>query len=279
MFEIYGQGIFKNQIVRQAPGISWSFFLSIFPFILFLLSIIPILPHYEEVQHYIFDVLLENALPGNLNDFKKYIINSIMPTTNRIGFFTVLLVLIFASNGTYTLIRGFNENLDTKRGFVKEFSIALGITVAFVTIISASILGIYYAEVVFKYFRPIESDSWLMQNLTEAIGYIYFPIFYCFLLTLFYWAGCMKMRYFKEAIPGAIFTTILFTISTYIFINYVPYFAHQNILYGSIGSIMLMMIWVNVNVVLILLGNELNIAIKNQILENKNNINGNNHVI
>ena len=62
--------------------------------------------------------------------------------------------------------------------------------------------------------------------------------------------------------PGAVFTTVLFVILTYIFAIYVKDFARYNVIYGSIGSIILVMIWVNINIILILLGNELNIAIK-----------------
>ena len=62
--------------------------------------------------------------------------------------------------------------------------------------------------------------------------------------------------------PGAILTTSLFILLTYFFAIYVKNFARYNVLYGSIGSIILVMVWVNINVILMLLGNELNIAIK-----------------
>ena len=62
--------------------------------------------------------------------------------------------------------------------------------------------------------------------------------------------------------PGAALTTVLFILLTYIFAIYVRDFARYNVLYGSIGTIILVMVWVNLNIILILLGNELNIAIK-----------------
>jgi membrane protein len=72
----------------------------------------------------------------------------------------------------------------------------------------------------------------------------------------------LKITTWKQAIPGAVFTTTLFVLLTYIFAVYVKDFARYNVLYGSIGSIILIMVWVNINIILILLGNELNIAIK-----------------
>ena len=56
LLEIYVGGLFKNQIIKQAASISWNFFFSLFPFILFLLSILPYFPHYNEVYDYIFNV-------------------------------------------------------------------------------------------------------------------------------------------------------------------------------------------------------------------------------
>jgi hypothetical protein len=53
MFDIYVRGVFKNRLIAKASAISWSFFLSLFPFLLFLLSILPYLPHYDKLQFYI----------------------------------------------------------------------------------------------------------------------------------------------------------------------------------------------------------------------------------
>ncbi|MGL6128876.1 YihY/virulence factor BrkB family protein, partial [Chryseobacterium artocarpi] len=84
---------------------------------------------------------------------------------------------------------------------------------------------------------------------------------------LFYWLGTVKIIRFRQAIPGAILTTILFVVTTYIFAIYVKDIARYNVLYGSIGSMILLMVWVNVNVYLLLFGNELNMAIRKLRIE------------
>jgi len=150
---------------------------------------------------------------------------------------------------------------------VKEYLLAMLVTLAFLTLVFLSIFGIYYSEVVLKLFTPSYDISWFTKNLTKIIGFISFPVFYLILLTLFYWIGCIKITRIREAFPGAVLTTILFVLLTYFFAIYVAKFAKYNVLYGSIGSIILVMVWVNVNVFLILLGNELNLAIKKLKLE------------
>lgn len=273
LLQIYVGGLFKNQVISQAASISWTFFFSLFPFILFLLSILPYFPHYNEVYDYIFNELLPRVLPNNVQaDITLYIESSIMPKITELSKWTIFLVLFFATNGTYSMINGFNKNTDTHRGIVKEYILAFFITLAFTSGIILSILGIYYSEVVFKLLMPEYQENWLTSNLTSIIRYISFPLFYGVALSLFYWAGTIKMTKFTQVIPGTILTTILFVLTTYIFAVYVGKFATYNMLYGSIGSVILLMIWVEVNVVLILFGNELNLVIKRIHMDNQNKI-------
>ena len=231
LLEIYVGGLFKNQIIKQAASISWNFFFSLFPFILFLLSILPYFPHYNEVYDYIFNVFLPRILPDNIQeDVTIYIEDTITPKIMEISKWTILLVLFFATNGTYSMINGFNENTDDQRGFVKEYIMAFFITLAFTSAIILTILGIYYGELVLGLIMPEYRDNWLAHNLTSIISYISFPIFYAGVLSLFYWVGTVRMTKFIQVIPGTILTTILFMITTYIFAIYVGKFARYNML-------------------------------------------------
>ncbi|PWN69350.1 YihY/virulence factor BrkB family protein [Chryseobacterium phosphatilyticum] len=268
MFQIYISGIFKGKIGRKAAAISWSFTISLFPFILFLLSVLPYMPHYDKLQFYIFEVLMHNVFPSNMeSDVRDYIERSIIPNMKGISNLTIVLALIFATNGTFSLINGFNENSDEKLSDVKEFILSFFITIGFITIVFLALFGVYYVEVVMKLFAPAYDIPWLVDNLSSIIGFVSFPLFYFILLTLFYWLGTVKIARFRQAIPGSILTTILFVLTTYIFAIYVKDIARYNVLYGSIGSMILLMVWVNVNVYLLLFGNELNMAIRKLRIE------------
>lgn len=268
MFQIYISGIFKDKIGRKAAAISWSFTISLFPFILFLLSVLPYMPHYDKLQFYIFDVLMHNVFPSNMEgDVRGYIETNIIPNMKGISNLTIVLALIFATNGTFSLINGFNENTEEKLSDVKEFILSFFITIGFITIVFLALFGVYYVEVVMKLFTPAYDITWLVDNLSSIIGFVSFPLFYFILLTLFYWLGTVKITRFRQAIPGAVLTTVLFLATTYIFAIYVKDIARYNVLYGSIGSMILLMVWVNVNVYLLLFGNELNMAIRKLRIE------------
>ena len=268
MFKIYISGIFENKIGQKASSISWSFTMSLFPFVLFLLSIMPYLPHYDKLQFYIFEVLMHNIFPSSIEtDVRGYIENSIIPNMKSISNFSIVIALVFATNGTFSLINGFNENSEEKLSDVKEFILSFFITIGFITIVFLTLFGVYYVEVVMKLFTPQYDISWLVDNLSKIIGFVSFPVFYFVLLAMFYWLGTVKLTKFKQAVPGAILTTILFVITTYFFAIYVKDFARYNVLYGSIGSMILLMVWVNVNVFLMLCGSELNLAIRKLRIE------------
>ncbi|WP_245141342.1 YihY/virulence factor BrkB family protein [Chryseobacterium daecheongense] len=268
MFQIYISGIFKGQIGRKAAAISWSFTISLFPFLLFLLSILPYMPHYDKLQFYIFEVLIHNVFPSNMEtDVRDYIEKSIVPNMKGISNLTIILALVFATNGTFSLINGFNENTDEKLSDVKEFILSFFITIGFISIVFLALFGVYYVEVVMKLFTPAYDISWLVNNLSKIIGFVSFPVFYFILLALFYWLGTVRITRFRQAVPGAILTTVLFVLTTYIFTIYVKDIATYNVLYGSIGSMILLMVWVNVNVYLLLFGSELNMAIRKLRIE------------
>lgn len=268
MFQIYISGIFKGNIGRKAAAISWSFTISLFPFLLFLLSVLPYMPHYDKLQFYIFEVLMHNVFPSNMEgDVRGYIETNIIPNMKGISNLTIILALVFATNGTFSLINGFNENSDEKLTDVKEFILSFFITIGFITIVFLALFGVYYVEVVMKLFTPAYDIPWLVNNLSKIIGFVSFPLFYFILLTLFYWLGTVKIARFRQAVPGAILTTVLFVLTTYIFAIYVKDIARYNVLYGSIGSMILLMVWVNVNVYLLLFGNELNMALRKLRIE------------
>lgn len=268
MFQIYISGIFKGKIGRKAAAISWSFTISLFPFLLFLLSVLPYMPHYDKLQFYIFEVLMHNVFPSNMEgDVRGYIETNIIPNMKGISNLTIVLALVFATNGTFSLINGFNENSEEKLTDVKEFILSFFITIGFILIVFLALFGVYYVEVVMKLFKPSYDISWLVNNLSKIIGFVSFPVFYFILLALFYWLGTVKITRFRQAVPGAILTTVLFVLTTYIFAIYVKDIARYNVLYGSIGSMILLMVWVNVNVYLLLFGNELNMAIRKLRIE------------
>jgi membrane protein len=82
-----------------------EFFLSLFPMILFFLSVLPFMPHYDKLQFYIFEVLMPKVFPSHMqSDVTGYIQSSLIPNMKSISNFTILLSFIFATNGCFSLL-------------------------------------------------------------------------------------------------------------------------------------------------------------------------------
>jgi membrane protein len=152
MFQIYISGIFKDKKAEKLR-LFLEFHHQSFSFILFLLSVLPYMPHYDKLQFYIFEVLLHNVFPSNIEgDVRNYIETSIIPNMKGISNLTIVFALIFATNGTFSLINGFNENTDEKMSDVKEFILSFFITIGFITIVFLALFGVYYSELFLNFY-------------------------------------------------------------------------------------------------------------------------------
>jgi membrane protein len=263
LIKLYVSGIFEDEVMKQAASISWSFFLSLFPFLLFILAIFPYVPNYVELQNHLFNDIIPSVFPSHMEaDVKKYITQVVLPKLKSVSPFTIVFSLIFGTNGVHSIINGLNLNTSLKRPFVREYLVSLSMTITFIALVILALWGIYQAEVVYKLLGS-EEESWWLAHLTPIISYVSLPLIYSLLLSVLYWVGSLKIKKYKHSLPGALFTTILFVMTTYGFAIYAGHFANYNVLYGSIGSIILIMVWINLNMFLILLGNQLNLAVIN----------------
>ena len=130
--------------------------------------------------------------------------------------FTIIFALIFATNGTFlSLMDLMTTPKKNEPMFMNIFCLFHHDWFYCDYLFSA--FGVYYSEVVLKLFTPQYDISWFVDNLSKIIGFVSFPLFYFLLLALFYWVGTAKIARFRQALPGAFFTTIVFVITTYFF--------------------------------------------------------------
>lgn len=105
MLSIYLDAIFKNPLGRQAASISWSFFLSLFPMILFFLSVCLLCPHYDKLQFlYLWSADAESISISYAERRDRLHQSSLIPNMKSISNFTILLSFIFATNGCFPLL-------------------------------------------------------------------------------------------------------------------------------------------------------------------------------
>lgn len=265
LLEIYITGIVKGALGIRASAIAYSFFMALFPFLLFVIVVIPYVP----IDNFQSDFLafLESFLPPTTTDF---FYENIFENIRGGGLIsTVFLVSIFLmANGVNALFSCFENSYHEQinRNAVRQYLYALGVALilAFLLIITVVFLGYFEIYVVDNAINALNEYGYSKDN-KEVWVRIAQSVFYVFIVyiatAILYYFGTNEGRHSRFFSIGALFTTILTVLTSYLFGLYIKNFAQYNELYGSIGALLILMfyLWLNANI--LLLGFELNASL------------------
>ncbi len=264
LLELYVIGIVKGALTTRASAIAFSFFMALFPFLLFVLFIIPYIP--VEGFKTDFLVFLESFLPPNTSDFFINNIFENIDQSQRGGLLSSVFVLSIAlmANGVNAVFSGFENSYHEQltRNVFKQYFYALGIALilAFLLILTIAFLGYFQIYVVQELLEVLDVDS---QNVFWAnfAQYLFFIVMIYLAIATLYYFGTHEGRHSKFFSIGALFTTLLIMLSSYLFGIYIENFGQYNKLYGSIGALLILLfyLWLNANI--LLLGYELNASL------------------
>jgi membrane protein len=253
----------RDDIVTRSNSMAYCFFLSVFPGILVLLALLPILPIGDLISTFRKGYI--DLLPREMANYIDNIIVE-MTQTSRNGLLSVslILALIFASSGVLSMLRGFHKSYEMtyrKQNSLQQRWRALWLTmllgVLFVGSLAAIILGKPILQKLL-YLSGISSDNYHFFNFLRWLGVF---VLYYISITIIYTIGPAYKNKEKLFSPGATLATVLSVISSFAFAIYVENFSNYNQVYGSIGALMLILVWLQINSFIILLGYELNASI------------------
>ncbi len=283
----------KGRTIDRAAGVAFNFFLALFPLILFFFTLIPYIPipHlYERVMMMMRDFLI----PSGTLDYVNKTIDGIMnqPHDGLLSL-SIVLALVFGSSGVVAFFNGFrnvyanyiSEKTLTVRGWIIQRIYALvmlliigGLLVLSVVLISLGGMGLRLLAT-----HEIVKAGPFVFFLFNLLRWIIAIFALCFGIALLYYFGNVRFdehyrkerkkpgrngkRYREFVIfsPGAILATGLFVLGTVGFNLYISNFSRYNALYGSIGTLIILMLWVWIVAILILAGNDLNSGIRREI--------------
>ena len=260
ILEMYVLGIFKGAFSYRASAIAFSFFMALFPFALFILNLIPFIP----LENFQADFLefVEDGVPPNTYDAIEMILKDIMGTSHQgllsSGF---ILSILLMTNGINAILGGFemSEHITVTRGFFRQYFISLAISLLLSLILIVTVAAIVIAEVM---IQKINIHGYIADvALIEWSRYIFIILMILVTTSVLYKFGAKETSKISFISYGAVFTTILIILSSYIFGVYVEKFARYNELYGSIGTLLVLMFYIWINCMVLLLGFELNATI------------------
>lgn len=258
------QEITRESILNKASSLAYNFMLAMFPAIIFLFTLIPYIP-VENFQEKLLG-FLEIVIPANaFSAFQTTLEDIIKNQNGGLLSFGFLLATFFATNGMTNLMMAFNKSSLTRenRKWLKRRTIALALSFA---IIIALAFGIGVFTVVgfsINYLKnSIDYDlAWLWALLLKISRWIILFLIYFLTVGLVYKYGPSSSKHWRIFSPGAMLATILAIITFSGFAFYINNFNAYNKLYGSIGTIIVVMIWMYLNSLIILIGFELNTSI------------------
>lgn len=257
------KGLFEGFITARAASISFNFFLAIFPTLVFFFTIIPYIPiaHFQDSVM----ALIADFLPHSADATVEGIIRDIV-TQPHAGWFSVSFVLTFyfSTSGVYSLMEAFNRSSHTieERSWIKLRIISLVLILILSAMLILSIGLITFGTSILDWLLPgpiLTSGFYLLLMIVGKWIVILALLF--FAISILYYLAPAKRRHFRFISAGSTLATLLVILTTYGFNFYVDNFSRYNVLYGSIGTLMIVLLWIYFNAISLLIGYELNASI------------------
>lgn len=258
LLELYIIGLTEGALSNRAGAIAFSFFMALFPFALFILNLIPYIP-IEGFQDDFLEFVADGVPPNTFYAIKN-IINDILHNSHSglvsSGF---LLSILLMANGLNAILGGFenSKHVLVKRGFLHQYLVALGMSLfmAFLLILTVAIIVVFEVAI-----QHLNEKDFLSEKIPMIVmGRYAFLILMILITTSVLFKFGTKNQENRSFISiGSVFTTILTIISSYFFGVWVIKFSKYNELYGSIGTLLIVMFYIWINCMILLLGFELN---------------------
>lgn len=256
--------ISKSSLINRAYSLAYSFMMAIFPATIFLCTLIPYIP----INHFQGNLLsvLASVMPTEAYlAFRETIIDIIKNQNGKLLSFGFLLTIYFATNGVINLMKAFNKAslITDRRRWLKRRIVALGITMAIAMAFLISIAIMIAGQAVISWIRSrVDSEShfWIYPIMLFRWLMI-IVIFFVTIACLYRYAPAHTKRW-KFINPGSVLATGLAVLTSLGFSYYINNFASYNKVYGSLGTVIVAMLWMYINSLILLIGFELNASVE-----------------
>jgi len=258
--KFFFKGIKDGALNMRATSLSFSFFLAIFPTIIFLFTLIPYIP-IDNFQDYLFN-LLQKIMPSAAFEATEETIADII-SNQRSGLlsFGFLTALYFSTNGFNAMINAFNEtyhDIETRNPLQQRLA---SFYMLFLTVIllSTSITILIFGEFG---LNKIEMNNNGLYYILSFLKWLVLGILCYAIISFNYFLGPKRKQGWRFFSAGSMFATVLIILATVIFTYYVNNFGNYNKLYGSIGTLIVILMMIYINSLILLLGFDLNASIR-----------------
>lgn len=251
----------KDSLVNKASSLAYTFMLAIFPGIIFLFTLIPFIPKRIGFQDQLM-VLLQLILPAQAYKAFEATLSEIIKIQNgKLLSFGIILSVFFATNGMHSLMNAFNKSslVVETRTWLKQRLIALVLTFILAISLIITIGAMTLGEIALNYInKGLHIKGHFIVYIIDISRWALLGILYFVTISILYRYGPANTKKWRFFSPGSWLATILAFLTIWGFSFYINHFGSYNKVYGSIGTLIVIMIWLYLNSLILLIGFELN---------------------
>lgn len=265
----------KVGFTERSSAIAFNFTMAIPPAVIFLFTLIPYLPISKDFINQMFS-LIRDVVPGEKNNEGVIVFLSDMLNKPRTGLLSTgfVLALFFSSNAVMGIMRSFDKNYIgfTKRKGLNRRYTALRLTFILFILFFISIIALIMQGAVLRWLGVTNTS---LIAVIHNLRWLVIVLMFFFAISLIYRYAPSVQKRWKLVNPGSILATLLMLLFTAGFSYYVSNFSNYNELYGSISTILILMLLIYFNSLVLLIGFELNVSInslKHEVDERNKNL-------
>ena len=248
----------EHQLIFLGAQCAYFFLLSLFPFLIVMISLLTFVPFtIEDFRTLLEDLYLPEGVMAVIEDQLNSLVQNRNTGALSLG---VIFTIWTASLAMNAILRSLNLSYEVteERGIILGRIVSIGLTFGmFVVIIAAltvQIIGGYLTEL-------IAFDFWLFDE--DLLRWLLITAFTFIVFLILYLVGPGTRVSFREAYPGTLFATLGWQATSFGFSIYLNNIADFSAMYGAIGTAIVLMVWFHLSALIILLGGEIN-AIKKE---------------
>ncbi|HMH33768.1 MAG TPA: YihY/virulence factor BrkB family protein [Puia sp.] len=249
----------------RARSIAFSFLTAIPAATIFICTLVPLFPISRKIEKQLGLLTKDITSNQNISQAVSNLIHDFIekPRTGLLSFGFVL-ALFYASNAMMGLMRSFNKSLvnNARRNVFQARWMAIKLTLLMILLVIGTVIILGTQDQWLKKFlhwMNIEKRS--VKPILKTIRWVVIiPLFYFSIAFIYKYAPAVNKRW-KLASPGTLLATFLLILTSFVFSYWVNKFGSYNKVYGSIGTIMILMLLIYFNSMALLIGYELNVSI------------------
>lgn len=272
IIDLIYQEMLRDNITTRANSVAFSIFIAMFPFLIFLFTLIPFIQlpidYFQTISDYI-----HGALPHEAADYIMNIIKGLVEIERGgLQSFSILLSIFFASSGVLTLMYGFDKSTHEafkERSYLQMRWVAFWLTIVMTLLFVSSFVLLVLGNTILTYISGIlDLNDGLIPII--AIGKWLVGIFLVYTgVSIIYRYGPSYKKKIRFYNTGGLLATLMAVIISVGFSYFVDNFGRYNEIYGSIGALIVLLLWIQFVAFAILIGFELNASIVVNRYENK----------